>query len=78
MKLAVRKEEGRVPGGGFHYLLAPIRFESDSHARLWELMGYIVIDVDNVTGERLLAEAGAALKHQCEVAVITEDQLRTR
>lgn len=72
MKLAIRKEEGSIPMGGYHYNLVPLKFESDREASLWGLLGYIIIEVTEEEGLRLLREAGAALRHQVEVAFITE------
>ncbi len=77
MKLAVMKQEGSIPGGGFHYMLMPRldRENEEKAAELWGMMGHVIIDVPAEVGERLLSEAGAALRHQCEVAVLTEKSL---
>jgi hypothetical protein len=72
VKLAVKKDEGSVPGGGYHYMLCPFAMESDKHAALWELMGYIIIEVDAEAGDRLLAGAREALRHQMEVAYLVD------
>jgi hypothetical protein len=72
MKLAVRKEPGHIPGGGFHYMLFPMKMESDFHAHAFALMGYIIVETSEEDGERLLKEARAALKHQCEVALMAD------
>jgi len=77
MKLAVKKEPGFIPGGGFHYMMHPMKFESDQQAAVYELMGYNIVTVDEATGERLLEQARAALSHQVEVAYLTENQPTT-
>jgi hypothetical protein len=69
--LAIRKEEGRIPGGGFHYLTHPIEIPAPE-APLWDLMGYELIELDREKGERLLREASAALVHQVEVAYLID------
>jgi hypothetical protein len=75
MKLAVKKEEGRIPGGGFHYLLIPKRMESPEEAEIWEFTGHVIIDVPSEVGERLLKESGQRLKHEVEVAHYAERAL---
>ncbi len=78
MTLAVRKEPTSVPGGGFHYALHPIAVESGAQAAVFELMGYIIIEVDEAVGERLLRHAISALEHQIEVAVLAEKAIVAR
>lgn len=73
MKLAVKREMGSVPGSGYHYMLHPISV--DREWELFELMGYIVFDVDDEKGTRLLKSAGAAIRFQVEVAVLAERAL---
>lgn len=72
VKLAVRKEEGRIPGGGFHYMLHPMIMESDFEAECFERMGHVIIEVPKEKGEQLVKAACAALAHQMEVAVFTD------
>lgn len=72
MKIAVRKEEGGIPGGGFHYMLHPIQMRCEQEAAIFGLMGYHVIGVDDAKGTRLLQEANAALRHQVEVACLVD------
>lgn len=72
MKLAVRKEPGSVPGGGFHYMLFPMKMESDAQCEIFKLMGHIIIEVAEEIGEALLQAAIAALNHQIQVAVLTD------
>lgn len=72
MKLAVRKEEGSVPGGGFHYLLHPIAMKSDAEGEIFRLMGHVLIEVEEARGEQLLGEARAALRHQVDVAYLVD------
>lgn len=74
MKFAVRKEEGQIPGAGFHYMLHPIAMRNDIEAAIFSRTGHLIIEVDTATGNRLINEACAALNHQCEVALITEKQ----
>lgn len=74
MKLAVRKEPGSIPGSGFHYMLHPFIMQSDVEAAIFDSMGYHIIEVETDKGERLLKQAQAALNHQIEIAVITEQQ----
>lgn len=68
MKLAVKKEEGRVPGGGFHYMTHPMAMHDDFEAECYARMGYVIIEVSQEVGEKLIKGAGAALGHQMEVA----------
>lgn len=75
MKLAIKKDEGSIPGAGYHYMLHPFRLP-EAEAPLWAAMGYQVVEVDQERGERLLAEAGAALRHQVEVAFLCEGAAR--
>jgi hypothetical protein len=71
VKLAVRKMEGSIPGGGFHYLLHPFEVP-EREAPLWSGMGYELVDVEDTKGERLLGEAREALRHQLEVAYLVD------
>lgn len=77
MKLAIRKEEGSIPLSGFHYMVHPVRL-SEGEAQLFDLIGYIVVEVEDDLGVRLLNEAGAALRHQVEVALLTEKKLANK
>lgn len=70
MKLAIKKEEGSVPGGGFHYMLHP--FEVDQPADFWRQIGYVVVDVPEEQGQRLLQEARQAMRYQLEIAYLCE------
>jgi hypothetical protein len=72
VKLAVRKEEGTIPGSGYHYFLYPIEMENDAQAEVFRMMGHIVIEVADDVGARLIREAAAALFHQVEVAWLAE------
>jgi hypothetical protein len=74
MKLAVRKEPGTVPGGGFHYMLHLMAMESDAQAAVFEMIGYQITEVGDDEGARLLRDAGKALFHQVEVAWLVENQ----
>jgi len=76
VKLAVRKEQGSVPGGGFHYMLHPLKMNTAVEAALFELMGYVIIQVDPELASKLLLEAREALNHQVRVAVLTEETLK--
>jgi hypothetical protein len=71
MKLAIKKDEGSIPGGGFHYMLHPFEVQ-DREADFWKAIGYVVVDVSEEKGKRLLQEAGEALRHQVEVAFLCE------
>lgn len=73
MQLAVRKDVGGVPGGGFHYMLHPIAM-GPHEGEIFALMGYHIIDVGPARGARLLAESVAALRSQIEVAYLVEGQ----
>lgn len=73
MKLAVKKDEGSIPGCGFHYMLHPFPFEDEKQAELWGLMGYHIVEVEAEKGERLLREARDALRHQIEVAFLVDE-----
>lgn len=72
MKLAVRKEQGAIPGGGFHYMLHIEPMPTAVEAAIFDKMGYIVVDVSDETGARLLEQARAALLHQVEIAVLAD------
>lgn len=74
MKLAVRKEEGIIPGSGFHYSLHPFPMKDDFEAVVFEKMGYHIIELGDEDGKRLCSEAGKALMHQIEVAVLVEER----
>ena len=77
MKLAVRKDtSGTVPLGGYYYSLHPIKLRDDFEANTYELMGYIIITVEDSRGEELLKEAREALNHQINVSVLAEDALK--
>lgn len=75
MILAVRKEEGSVPGGGFHYMLHPMEITPQERP-IWELMRYVVFEVEEEKGKRLLDGARKALANQMEVALATELALK--
>ncbi len=77
MKLAVKKDGGEMQGlGGYHYILMPIRFGQPGMEwmapEVWEMMGHTIIEVEDEVGERLLKQSADALRHQYEVAVLTE------
>ncbi len=72
MKLAVRKEEGSIPGAGFHYNLHPIEMRNDLETEIFQRMGYIIIEVPEKKGAQLIKAACAALSHQIEVAVFAD------
>jgi len=79
MKLAVRKDPSSIPLGGFHYLLFPMKMDSDDQAAFFELLGHIVIEVPDERGEILLNQAKEALRHQLEIATLAEKkELETR
>jgi len=70
--LAVKKDEGSVPMGGFHYMLHPIEMRSPEEAQIFQFMGYVIVEVDAAWGKKLVAEAHAALAHQVQVAVLVD------
>lgn len=72
VKLAVKKEEGRIPGGGFHYMLMPMRIEDAFQASAFERMGNIIIEVTDERAEELIKQAGEAMMHQLNVAVLAD------
>ncbi len=76
MEIAVRKEEGSIPGTGYHYLMHPIKFENEFQAACYEQMGYVVFDVADTLGEELLVQARQALCHQIQVAHLCEKAIR--
>ncbi len=76
MLVAVRKEEGSIPGTGFHYLMYPIKFTNEMEPKFFELMGYIVFEVNDELGEELLRQARAALSHQVQVAHLCEGAIK--
>lgn len=74
MKLAVKKALGEIPGSGYHYLLMPKRMENEQEHQLWAAMGFLIIEVDEKKGMELIEDACAALRHQIEIAFLTEEQ----
>jgi len=75
MLLAVMKAEGHIPGGGYHYMLHPIALNNVEESKIFKLMGYIILEVPDEKGKRLIIEANNAIIHQVEVARLTEHQL---
>lgn len=74
MKLAVRKEPGHIPGSGFHYHLFPIEMNGPEgmHELAFKMMGHVIIEVDDERGKELIKDAKLALKHQVEIALLTD------
>lgn len=73
-KLAVMVDfSGKVPLGGNHYMLFPKKL-GVQESEIFRLMGYEIIEVDEIEADRLIDQAGAALNHQVEVAVLVETQ----
>ncbi len=73
IEIAVKKEPGHLPGGGFHYMTFPMAMgEHGMDARAFRMMGYIIVEVDKSVGLRLLEQARAALQHQLEIAVLAD------
>lgn len=72
MKIAIRKEEGGIPGSGYHYMAHPIPMRDEFEANCFKLMGHIIIEVPDNKGEQLLMAAKAALAHQLEIAVFAD------
>lgn len=74
MKIAIKKDEGNIPGGGYHYMTFPVPMETQGmHSVAFKMMGYEIIEVDDVLGEKIIKEARQALAHQVEVAHLYED-----
>lgn len=71
-RLAVRKDEGSIVGGGFHYMLHPIVMHSVQEEGVFALMGYSIIEVEDAFATDLITAARAALKHQVEVACLVD------
>lgn len=72
VKLAVMKAPGHIPGGGFHYMLHPMKMTCEAEASIFELMGYNIIEVDEETADRLIKSAMLAINHQVEIAYLAE------
>jgi hypothetical protein len=75
MKLAVmygKDTSGKVPMGGYHYMLMPVKLENEQQAQIYEMMGHIIIEVPDNKGEQLIKAACAAISHQLEVAVFAD------
>lgn len=75
MKLAIRREIGSVPGGGYHYFLFPAALDVEPlnmQSEHLKMVGHIIIEVDDKRGEELLADSRIALKHQCEIAILAD------
>jgi hypothetical protein len=77
-KLAVRKEASAIPCGGFHYMLHPLKMGSDTEAAIFDQMGYVIIEVADPQAATLLDAASAALRHQVDVAGLTEKALAAK
>jgi hypothetical protein len=75
VKIAVRKTESIYPNN-FHYNVLPIPIESEELAASFELMGNIILEVDDDNGKRIMQQAKDALAHEVEVAILTERTLR--
>lgn len=75
MILAVRKDVGGIPGGGFHYMLHPFAMADEREAQIFQMMGYNIIYVTISKGEELLKEAIAALNHQLDIAERVESSI---
>jgi hypothetical protein len=79
MKIAIRKEPGHIPGSGYHYWLFPAPMGDGQFLPAhFEMMGYIVAEVSDEDGARLITEARSALGHQFEIAKLAEDKLAKR
>ena len=74
MKLAIKKRADILPDN-FHYFLHPIPFQNDFEPQLFSQMGYIIVDVDDETGNRMLEESRSSLRHQLEVAHLAERKI---
>lgn len=72
--VAIRKDEGSIPGSGFHYMMMPMKMESPFQAYTYSRMGFKILELEDDIAERLLKESNAALVHQIEVANFTEDE----
>jgi hypothetical protein len=73
MKLAVMKDESsRVPGGGYHYNLHPFEMRDEFECKVYQQMGYIIIEVEDLRGKELIKQAKDALNHQVNVAVLAD------
>lgn len=72
MLIAVKKEEGSIPGGGFHYMTLPKPLEGYQLAMMWRAMGWEVIDVDDAIGKQIIEGAEKALAHHWMVAQLVD------
>ncbi len=57
-------------------MLHPMEIASAPECAFYEQIGYVVIEVPQAIGVKLLEEARAALQHQCHVAILTEAALK--
>ena len=49
---------------------------NDGEAELFEMMGYIAVEVDSEKGKMLIDQAVNALNHQITIAVLAEKELK--
>lgn len=77
MRLAIKKEHGRLPMGGFDYLLMPQAIQPDEE-HFYTGMGFQLITVTDEQGTRLIQEAKRALQHQTEIAYLVEESLKAK
>lgn len=56
-------------------MLHPIECD-DLQAKVFKLMGYVIVEVDGDTAKRLVNAARDAMLHQLEVAAITEEAIK--
>ncbi len=75
MRLAVRKSDGF---GGSQYALHIEKMSDRFMCEAYERMGYVIVDIEENQGRRLLMQMMEAIRLQCELASITEKTLREK
>lgn len=71
MILAVRKAMGRNPTGVF-FVLHPVPMQSDEQISLFRSMYYVMIQVSEDEGKRLINDALKSLAHKNELVIICQ------
>jgi len=72
MRLAIKREAGEIPLCGYHYHLHPFVIRCDQEAAAFASIGYMIVEVEELRGERLLDEAKHYLALQAELLVLDE------
>jgi len=72
MRLAIKRECGHIPLSGYHYQLHAFPIRCNEEAAAFSCLGYMIAEVEELRGERLLDEARHALTLQAELMLLDE------